>query len=50
MDFNIGRGRYWPKYEDLLSSKENILGVTTSTPTEKEINMCQHVTCSLAHE
>ena len=30
----------------LLYSKGTILGVTTRTPTEKELRMCPHVTCS----
>ena len=33
-----------------LSSKGTILGVTTRTPTYKELQTCPHVTCSSAHE
>ena len=33
-----------------LSSKGTILGVTTRTPINKEIQICLHVTCLLAHE
>ena len=33
-----------------LSSKGNILGFATRTPTDKELQICPHVTCSLAHE
>ena len=33
-----------------LSSKETILGVTTRTPTYKELQTCLYVTCSLVHE
>ena len=34
----------------LLSSKGTILGVTTRTPTNKELQTCPHVICSSAHE
>ena len=33
-----------------FSSKGTILGVTTRTPTEKELQKCAHVTCSSAHD
>ena len=33
-----------------LSSKATILGVTTRTPTNKELQTCPNFTCSLAHE
>ena len=33
-----------------LSSKGTILGLTTRTTKDKELHMCPHVTCSLAHE
>ena len=33
-----------------LSSKWNILGFTTITPTDKELQTCPHVTCLSAHE
>ena len=33
-----------------LSSKGDILGVTTRTPTYKELHTCPHVTFSSAHE
>ena len=33
-----------------LSSKGTILGVTTITPTEKELQKCPHITCLSEHE
>ena len=33
-----------------FSSKLTILGVTTRTPTDKEIHTCPHITCLSAHE
>ena len=33
-----------------LSSKGTILGVTTRTPTDKELQTVPHATCSSAHE
>ena len=33
-----------------LSSKGNILGVTTKKTTDKELQTCPHITCSSAHD
>ena len=34
----------------MLSSKGTIIGVTTRTPKDKELQTCPHVTCLSAHE
>ena len=33
-----------------LPSKWTILGFSTRTPTQKELHMCPHVTCSSAYD